>query len=86
MNISSIVEENKRIIMDLDVVLKSDSCKHIVTCLGYIMSDSDVWLCMELMSMCFEKLLKKFKAPIPEPILGKLANSVIIFLLLDQNV
>lgn len=31
---------------------------------------------MELMSSCFDKLLKSIRQPIPEPILGKLAYSV----------
>lgn len=76
MSITGIAEENKRIIMDLDVVLKSHDCKDIVGCLGYFISESDVWICMELMSMCFDKLLKHIKQPIPEPILGKLIVSV----------
>jgi hypothetical protein len=79
MRISGIAEENKRIIMDLDVVLKSHDCDHIVKCLGYFISESDVWLCMELMSMCFDKLLKLIKAPIPEDIIGKLTVAVSIF-------
>ena len=64
--------------MDLDVVLKSHDCADIVKCLGYFISDSDVWICMELMSMCFDKLLKLVKQPIPEEILGKMSVSVIL--------
>lgn len=80
MSISGIQEENKRIIMDLDIAVKSHDCKEIVKCLGYFISESDVWICMELMSMCFDKLLKLKKVPLPEPILGKLTVSVRIFL------
>lgn len=76
MSISGIVEENKRILMDLEIVLKSNDCNDIVKCLGYLISVSDVWICMELMTMCFDKLLKQIKSPIPEPILGKLTVSV----------
>lgn len=76
MSISGIVEENKRILMDLEIVLKSNDCHDIVKCLGYLISVSDVWICMELMTMCFDKLLKQIKSPIPEPILGKLTVSV----------
>ena len=72
MSISGVAEENKRIIMDLDIVLKCHNCENIVSCLGYFISDADVWICMDLMTMCFDKLLKLTKAPIPEPILGKL--------------
>lgn len=77
MRVSGIVEENRRIIMDLDVVRKCHDCANIVKCLGYIISESDVWICMELMSMCFDKLLKRIKKPIPEPILGKLVVSTL---------
>ena len=76
MSFSGIVEENKRIVMDLDVVLKSHDCQDIVKCLGYFISDNEVWICMELMYMCFDKLLKQIKKPIPETILGKLTVSV----------
>ena len=79
MRISGIAEENKRIIMDLEVVLKSHDCTDIVKCLGYFISEGDVWICMELMSMCFDKLLKLIKRAIPEPILGKLIVSVNYF-------
>ena len=70
-------DENKRIIMDLDVVLKSHDCEHIVLCLGCFVTDSDVWICMELMSTCFDKLLKQLKQPIPEAICGKVAVSTL---------
>ncbi|KAM8720641.1 hypothetical protein ACLKA7_006648 [Drosophila subpalustris] len=70
-------EENKRILMDLDVVLKSHDCKYIVQCLGCFVTDPDVWICMELMSMCFDKLLKLSKKPVPEPILGKVTVATV---------
>ncbi|TRY75876.1 hypothetical protein TCAL_09945 [Tigriopus californicus] len=70
-------DENKRIIMDLDVVLKSNDCEQIVLCLGCFITDSEVWICMELMSTCFDKLIKQFRQPIPEPICGKVAVSTL---------
>ena len=69
-------DETKRIIMDLDVVLKSD-CQQIVLCLGCFISDSDVWIAMELMATCFDKLLKQLKQPIPEQICGKVAVATV---------
>ena len=36
-------EEEKRILMDLDVVLKSHDCKEIVLCLGCFITASEVW-------------------------------------------
>ncbi|XP_052868673.1 dual specificity mitogen-activated protein kinase kinase hemipterous-like [Anopheles cruzii] len=70
-------EENKRIIMDLDVVLKSENCKYIVKCLGCFISDADVWICMELMTTCFDKLQKKSSKPVPEEILGKVTVATV---------
>ncbi|XP_055549318.1 dual specificity mitogen-activated protein kinase kinase hemipterous-like isoform X2 [Wyeomyia smithii] len=70
-------EENKRIIMDLDVVLKSEKCGYIVKCLGFFITDADVWICMELMTTCFDKLLKKSKKPIPEQILAKVTVATV---------
>ena len=66
-------EETKRIVMDMDVVLKSHDCREIVVCLGCFITASDVWICMELMATCFDKLIKQIKAPVPENICGKVA-------------
>ncbi|CDW58156.1 dual specificity mitogen activated protein [Trichuris trichiura] len=70
-------EENKRIIMDLDVVLRSHECPFIVRCLGCFITDSEVWICMELMTTCLDKLIKRLKRGIPEAILGKMTVSVV---------
>ncbi|XP_057326018.1 dual specificity mitogen-activated protein kinase kinase hemipterous-like [Microplitis mediator] len=70
-------EENKRIIMDLDVVLKSHDCPYIVQCLGCFITESDVWICMELMATCLDKLLKKCRQPIPEDFLGKVTVATV---------
>lgn len=69
-------EETKRITMDIDVVLKSHDCPYIVQCLGCFITDMDVWICMELMATCFDKLLKKSNTPVPEDILGKVTVAV----------
>lgn len=69
-------EETKRIIMDIDVVLKSHDCPYIVGCLGCFITEMDVWICMELMATCFDKLLKKSNRPVPENILGKVTVAV----------
>lgn len=70
-------EENKRIIMDLDVVLKSHDCGFIVRCLGCFITESDVWICMELMATCFDRLLKRLHVAVPEPICGKITLSTV---------
>lgn len=70
-------EENKRIIMDLDVVLKCHDYPYIVQCIGTFITPSEVWICMELMSTCLDKLLKRTRLPIPEKILGKMAVAIV---------
>ncbi|XP_037036933.1 dual specificity mitogen-activated protein kinase kinase hemipterous-like isoform X1 [Bradysia coprophila] len=70
-------EETKRIIMDIDVVLKSHDCPYIVECLGCFITEMDVWICMELMATCFDKLLKKSNRPVPEHILGKVTVATV---------
>ncbi|CAB3259258.1 unnamed protein product [Arctia plantaginis] len=70
-------EETKRILMDLDVVVRSHDCPYIVRCLGCFVTDADVWICMELMATCFDKLLKRLGAPIPEAILGKVTVATV---------
>jgi mitogen-activated protein kinase kinase 7 len=69
-------EENKRIIMDIEVVLKSHDCPFIVQCIGCFITEADVWICMELMATCFDKLLKRIKKAVPEEILGKVTVAV----------
>ncbi|MGH0178682.1 UNVERIFIED_CONTAM: hypothetical protein FKN15_078552 [Acipenser sinensis] len=65
-------DENKRILMDLDVVLKSHDCPYIIQCYGAIVTNTDVFIAMELMGTCAEKLKKRIQGPIPERILGKM--------------
>ncbi|CAF1563678.1 unnamed protein product [Rotaria sp. Silwood1] len=70
-------EENRRIIMDLDVIIKSYNFPYIVRCVGYFINSTDVWICMELMASCFDKLLKLIQQPMPESILGKLTFATV---------
>lgn len=70
-------EEQKRILMDLEVVMKCHGCPFIVNCLGSFISRSDVYICMELMTTCLDKLMKKLQGPIPEDVLGKISLSIV---------
>lgn len=70
-------EDNKRIIMDLDVVIKSHSCPYIVQCIGTFITGTEVWICMELMATCLDKLSKSLADPIPENILGKITVATV---------
>lgn len=72
-------EESKRIIMDLDVLLKCYDCEHIVQCYGYLIKDTEVWIFMELMATCFDKMLRKLGRAFPEPVCGKIAVAVRLF-------
>uniref|UniRef100_A0A8C4TH85 Dual specificity mitogen-activated protein kinase kinase 7 n=1 Tax=Erpetoichthys calabaricus TaxID=27687 RepID=A0A8C4TH85_ERPCA len=74
-------DENKRILMDLDVVLKSHDCPYIIQCYGAIVTNTDVFIAMELMGTCAEKLKKRIQAPIPERILGKMTVAIVKALL-----
>ncbi|VDN60741.1 unnamed protein product, partial [Dracunculus medinensis] len=77
MAITSVAEENRRVLMDLDVVLRSHDCPHIVRCYGCFITDFEVLICMELMATCLDKLAKRVKSGFPEDILGKMAVSII---------
>lgn len=71
-------EESKRIFMDLDVVRKSNDCKYIVQCFGYIITLDHLYICMELMACCFDKVLSdRQNIGLPEEIVGKVAYSVV---------
>jgi mitogen-activated protein kinase kinase 7 len=74
-------QETKRILRDLQVICKSNDCQYIVRSYGYILTYDHVYICMETMAMCLEKLYKNHLSPkdiyFPECILGKVAVSVI---------
>lgn len=73
---SSHREVNKRINMDLEVLLKCNNVEHIIHCYGYLIRGARVWIVMEMMTTCLDKLLKKMNSPFPEPICGKVAVAV----------
>ncbi|CAD5123924.1 DgyrCDS12232 [Dimorphilus gyrociliatus] len=70
-------EDLKRILMDIDIVVKSHDCRYIVKCLGYFINEVDVWICMELMDTCLDKLIRKLKQGLPENIIGKVAVATV---------
>lgn len=78
MDITSDEKVSKSISRDLDVLLKC-SFPSIVKCYGCLIANNQVWIFMELMSSCFDKILKKIKQPLPEEIIGKVALSVSLF-------
>uniref|UniRef100_A0A673GMN5 mitogen-activated protein kinase kinase n=1 Tax=Sinocyclocheilus rhinocerous TaxID=307959 RepID=A0A673GMN5_9TELE len=68
--------EQKQLLMDLDVVMRSSDCPYIVQFYGALFREGDCWICMELMSISFDKFYKyvysSLDEVIPEEILGKI--------------
>ncbi|VDO28797.1 unnamed protein product [Onchocerca flexuosa] len=72
-------ENNKRTVMDMDVIIRSHNCPNIVRCYGCFVFESEVRICMELMSMCLDKLLK-IALHFPENIVSNITKSVLLAL------
>ena len=50
---------------------------HLFTFLvAFFVFQSEVWICMEQMATCLDKLIKKLKEPVPEQIIGKMVVAV----------
>ncbi|KAJ1172413.1 hypothetical protein NDU88_004260 [Pleurodeles waltl] len=80
-------EKNKRILMDLEVVLKSHDCPYIVLCYGTGITNTDVLIAMKIMGTCAEKLKKRIHGPTTERILGKMTFEIVetIFYLKEKH-
>ncbi|VDL73714.1 unnamed protein product [Nippostrongylus brasiliensis] len=73
-------EDNKRIIMDLDVISRADASHHIVLCYGYFISETSVKVCMEVMASCLHTLLRsanRMGIRIAEGYIGKMSISIV---------
>jgi len=93
-------QEQKRLIMDLDVSMRASDCPYTVQFFGALFREGDVWICMEEMDTSLDKFYAKtYKhgRSIPEDILGKIAVAVRIsqnyffiliniFLSIDYNI
>lgn len=76
--------EQKRLLMDLDVSMRSASCPYAVHFYGAMFLEGDVWICMEVMDTSLDKFYKKVYGNgkvIPEAFLSKMAHSVVEALL-----
>lgn len=73
-------KEQKQLLMDLDVVMKSD-CNYIVQFFGALFKEGDCWICMELMDTSLDKFYKfvceKENTRIPESILAKISLATV---------
>ncbi|XP_012936929.1 dual specificity mitogen-activated protein kinase kinase 6 [Aplysia californica] len=73
-------QEQKRLLMDLDINMRSGSCEFTVEFYGALFREGDVWICMEVMEASLDHFYKKLKANkerIPENVMAKIAKSVV---------
>ncbi|XP_059149325.1 dual specificity mitogen-activated protein kinase kinase 6-like isoform X2 [Physella acuta] len=73
-------QEQKRLLMDLDINMRSGSCEYTVEFYGALFREGDVWICMEVMEASLDQFYKKLKSngeKIPENVMGKIARSVV---------
>ncbi|KAM6163765.1 dual specificity mitogen-activated protein kinase kinase 3-like [Rhynchocyon petersi] len=73
-------QEEKRLLMDLDINMWIVDCFYTVTFYGALFREGDVWICMELMDTSLDKFYKKVLAKnmtITEDILGEIAVSIV---------
>ncbi|MED6268121.1 Dual specificity mitogen-activated protein kinase kinase 6 [Characodon lateralis] len=72
--------EQKRLLMDLDISMRTVDCFYTVTFYGALFREGDVWICMELMDTSLDKFYKKViqkSQTIPEDILGKITVAIV---------
>ncbi|KAI3359205.1 hypothetical protein L3Q82_002729 [Scortum barcoo] len=72
--------EQKRLLMDLDISMRTVDCFFTVTFYGALFREGDVWICMELMDTSLDKFYKKViekGKTIPEDILGKITVAIV---------
>jgi len=74
-------KEQKQLLMDLEVVMRSNNCPFIVQFYGALFTEGDCWICMELMDMSLDKFYRfthhKLQQKIPESILGKITLATV---------
>lgn len=73
-------KEQKRLLMDLDISMRSSDCVYTVHFYGALFREGDVWICMEVMDTSLDKFYPKvFKnnLKMPESVLGKIAMSAV---------
>ena len=73
--------EQKELLMDLDVVMRSNDCPFIVLFFGAIFKEGDCWICMEMMDTSTDKFYKfiydQLKESIPEKVIGKITVATV---------
>jgi len=72
--------EQRRLLMDLDIAMRSSACEYTVHFYGAMFREGDVWICMEVMDTSVDKFYAKVFTngkEMPEWALGKIAFSVV---------
>jgi serine/threonine protein kinase len=72
--------EQKRLLMDLDINMRSGDCKYMVQFYGAMFREGDVWICMEVMDSSLDKFYRrvfKLEREFPEQYLVKIAISIL---------
>ncbi|XP_019880941.1 dual specificity mitogen-activated protein kinase kinase 6 [Aethina tumida] len=73
-------QEQKRLLMDLDISMRSSACPYTVQFYGALFREGDVWICMEVMDTSLDKFYAKVYSNgrrIPENVLGKISFAVV---------
>lgn len=73
-------EEQKRLLMDLDISMRSSDCQYTIQFYGALFREGDVWICMEVMDTSLDKFYPKvytLNETIPEDVLGKICFAVV---------
>jgi len=72
--------ETKRLLMDLDISMRTSDCPYTVHFYGAMFREGDVMICMEVMDISLDKFYARAfnkNKSIPEDVLGKVAFAVI---------
>jgi mitogen-activated protein kinase kinase 4 len=68
---------------ELDIVMRENTCPHIVQFYGALFKEGDCWICMELMDTSLDRFYKfvyhKLHQSIPESVLAYITLSVSLF-------
>lgn len=75
-------QEQKRLLMDLDISMRSSACPYTVHFYGALFREGDVWICMEVMDTSLDKFYPRvFKnnRKLSEDILGKVSDEMPLF-------
>lgn len=87
--ITAVSQEQKRLLMDMDVLMKGVACSSIVKFYGALFSEGDLWIFMEKMDGSLDQFYKlafrqeaeqagdSAERPLPETVLGKIAANVV---------